>query len=76
MIEGRWLPEWSTIKRFCAELSSEIKKENIALTIVPGAEVALNIDILDLIKGPGPYYINGGKYMLVELPATYSTISG
>lgn len=71
VIEGRWLPEWSTIKRLCAELSRELKKENIALTIIPGAEVALNMDILDLIKGPGPYCINGGKYMLVELPATH-----
>jgi protein-tyrosine phosphatase len=71
VIEGRWLPEWSTIKKLCAELSSELKKESIALTIVPGAEVALNMDILDLIEGPGPYCVNGGKYMLVELPATH-----
>jgi protein-tyrosine phosphatase len=71
VIEGKWLPEWSVIKRLCAELSSELKRENIALTIVPGAEVALNMDILDKIKGPGPYCINGGRYMLVELPATH-----
>lgn len=71
VIEGRWLPEWSTIMRLCAELSSELKKKNIALTIVPGAEVALNMDILDLIAGPGPYCINDGRYMLVELPATH-----
>lgn len=71
VIEGRWLPEWSTIQKLCRELSLELKRENIALTVVPGAEVALNMDILDLIKGPGPYCINGGKYMLVELPATH-----
>lgn len=71
VIEGQWLPEWSTIKRLCAELSSELKKQNIALTVIPGAEVALNMDILDLIEGPGPYCINGGRYMLVELPATH-----
>ncbi|MDF2927774.1 MAG: ywqE [Anaerospora sp.] len=71
VIEGRWLPEWSAIKGLCAEVSSELKQENISLTIVPGAEVALNMDILELIKGPGPYCINGGRYMLVELPATH-----
>lgn len=71
VIEGRWLPEWSTIQKLCDELSQELKRENIALTVIPGAEVALNMDILDLIKGPGPYCINGGKYMLVELPATH-----
>lgn len=71
VIEGEWLPEWSAINRLCAELNSELKRENIALAIVPGAEVALNMDILDKIKGPGPYCINGGRYMLVELPATH-----
>ncbi|TCL36059.1 protein-tyrosine phosphatase [Anaerospora hongkongensis] len=71
VIEGRWLPEWSTIKRLCVELSGELKKKNIVLTIVPGAEVALNMDILNLVEGPGPYCINGGRYMLVELPATH-----
>ncbi|WP_312518509.1 CpsB/CapC family capsule biosynthesis tyrosine phosphatase [Anaerospora sp.] len=71
VIEGQWLPEWSKIQGLCAELRRELKRENIALTIVPGAEVALNMDILNLIKGPGPYCINGGRYMLVELPATH-----
>jgi protein-tyrosine phosphatase len=31
--------------------------------------VFLNWDVLDKIKGPGSYCINGGSYMLVELPA-------
>ncbi|WP_312336651.1 tyrosine-protein phosphatase [Anaerospora hongkongensis] len=71
VIEGRWLPEWSCIQSLCAELSDELKREKIALTIVPGAEVALNMDILNLIEGPGPYCLNGGRYILVELPATH-----
>jgi len=71
VIEGSWLPQWSTIQKLCAELAQELKREKIALTIIPGAEVALNMDILSLIKGPGPYCINGGRYMLVELPATH-----
>lgn len=71
VIEGRWLPEWSCIQSLCAELSRELKREKIALTIVPGAEVALNMDILNLIEGPGQYCLNGGRYMLVELPATH-----
>ncbi len=71
VIEGQWLPEWSTIQELCADLNSQLKREKIALTVIPGAEVALNMDILTLIERPGPYCINGGRYMLVELPATH-----
>jgi len=71
VIEGQWLPEWATIVSLCEELRLSLRRENIALDIIPGAEVALNMDILDLVEGPGPYCINGGNYMLVELPATH-----
>jgi protein-tyrosine phosphatase len=71
VIEGRWLPEWSVITGLCAELNAKLQSENIDLTVVPGAEVALNMDILDWLEGPGPYCINAGKYMLIELPATH-----
>lgn len=71
VIEGQWLPAWDIIVKLCAELNSELKKAQLDLTVIPGAEVALNMDILDLVPGPGPYCINGGKYMLVELPATH-----
>jgi len=71
VIEGKWLPNWDVIVKLCAELNTEFKKEKLNLTVIPGGEVALNMDILELVTGPGPYCINGGKYMLVELPATH-----
>ena len=71
VIEGKWLPDWDVIVKLCAELNTELKKAKLNLTVIPGGEVALNMDILDLVAGPGPYCINGGKYMLVELPATH-----
>lgn len=71
VIEGKWLPDWAVIVKLCAELNTELKKAKLNLMVTPGGEVALNMDILELVTGPGPYCINGGKYMLVELPATH-----
>ena len=60
-------PEWAVICAECLKLNEKIKSEGIALTVVPGAEVALTPELLDKIK-PGEYCLNQGKYMLVELP--------
>lgn len=69
VIEGDWLPDWSGIVDGCSELQAALAQKQIPLTLYPGAEVALSLDILDKISGPGAYCINGGRYMLVELPA-------
>lgn len=69
VIEGRWLPEWTTITRLCEELNQEAANEGIGLTVYPGGEVAIHMDLLDILTAPGPYCFNGGRYMLVELPA-------
>ena len=72
VIEGSWLPEWDEIVTGCHELTQAMKLEGISsLTIYPGAEVAMNMDILDKITGPGKYCINSSQYMLVELPASH-----
>jgi protein-tyrosine phosphatase len=69
VIEGEWLPEWNRITAGCDLLRRLVKKNNLKLEVFPGAEVALHMDILSRISGPGQYCINGGNYLLMELPA-------
>jgi protein-tyrosine phosphatase len=69
VIEGDWLPPWETILASCESLQQEVATAGMKLQLYPGAEVALSLDILSQVTGPGPYCLNGGRYMLVELPA-------
>ncbi|MBP2628348.1 MAG: Protein-tyrosine-phosphatase, partial [Firmicutes bacterium] len=71
VIEGEWLPAWDRILAACDTLRKTAQDTNIDLQIFPGGEVAIYRDILDLLKGPGAYCINNGRYLLVELPATH-----
>ncbi|SDD80518.1 tyrosine-protein phosphatase [Sporomusa acidovorans] len=68
-IEGEWLPSWKQILEGCELLRQEGAKAGLDIPTYPGAEVAIHQDILNIIQGPGPYCLNGGRYMLVELPA-------
>ena len=70
VIEGQWLPMWENILEECKELQQLAATMGLSITVIPGAEVAMGINILQGIKGPGAYCINGGRYMLVELPMT------
>ena len=70
VIEGQWLPEWKTILEECRRLQQMAREEGLPITVVPGAEVAMGMNVLQLMKGPGAYCINEGRYMLVELPMT------
>jgi protein-tyrosine phosphatase len=69
VIEGSWLPSWEEILAKCQALKAAAQAANITIDIYPGAEVAIHLDILDLVTTPGPYCLNGGSYLLVELPA-------
>lgn len=69
IIEGNWLPDWDEILEKYRIINQEAKKAGLTTPVYPGGEVAVNIDLLDIIKGPGPYCINSGGYILVELPA-------
>jgi protein-tyrosine phosphatase len=69
VIEGRWLPTWTVISAACDWLRQNSSKSGLDISIFPGAEVYMSLDILKLIPGPGPYCINNGRYLLVELPA-------
>ena len=68
VMDGTWRPLWEDIIAGCRELQSMVLDAKINLSILPGAEVTLYPDVLELITGAGPYCINGGRYMLVELP--------
>lgn len=70
VIEGEWLPTWDKILIECDRLQRAAQSASIDIRIFPGGEVAIYHDILELLKGPGAYCINGGRYLLVELPAT------
>ena len=69
VIEGDQLPAWEQIVDGCRLLQTEGQKLGLNLPVYPGGEVAIHLDILELVKEPGPYCLNSGRYMLVELPA-------
>ncbi|MGD8399406.1 MAG: hypothetical protein PVH64_00490 [Bacillota bacterium] len=70
VIEGEWLPRWDRIMAGCDALRRLVRQHHLKLSVYPGAEVALKMDLLDeLITGPGPYCINEGRYLLLELPS-------
>lgn len=71
VIEGKWLPTWDKIITECNMLQEVALAAGIKIPIFPGGEIAIHLDILDLLKGPGAYCINSGKYILVELPAAH-----
>jgi protein-tyrosine phosphatase len=71
IIEGKWLPTWERVLAACSMLQDMAQSAGIHIPIFPGGEVAIHLDILNLIKGPGAYCINSGRYMLVELPAAH-----
>ena len=70
VIEGEWLPEWEEIVNSCTKLNTEAREAGISIPIYPGGEVAIHMDLLGRLTMPGSYCLNGGRYMLVELPAT------
>ncbi|GMB01648.1 CpsB/CapC family capsule biosynthesis tyrosine phosphatase [Pelosinus sp. IPA-1] len=71
VIEGKWLPTWDRVIAECNLLRETALAAGIKIPIFPGGEIAIHLDILDLLKGPGAYCINGGQYILLELPAAH-----
>jgi len=69
LFEGNGLIAWKTILDNCESLNVEAQRLSLNITVYPGAEVFLCLDILERIEGPGAYCINNGRYLLVELPS-------
>jgi protein-tyrosine phosphatase len=68
-IRNHWFPKWDTVVSACEHLNQKMQKLKLGIRSYPGAEVFMDMDTLAELTGPGPYCINNGKYMLVELPA-------
>lgn len=71
VMEGEGLPAWDRIVTECNALQQASQEIGLDLRMFPGSEVAIYGDILNILTGPGAYCINGGRYLLVELPSTH-----
>lgn len=69
VIEGGWMPDWGEIVAGCGRLQQSVRQADGKISILPGAEVAMSPGILKRLLGPGAYCINGGRYLLIELPS-------
>jgi len=68
-IEGASHLSWETIKEKTDVLNGNALSAGIPIRVHTGAEIELNLDMLDMIeKGQGDYCLAGSKYILVELP--------
>lgn len=62
------IPDWELIKKKVAELQKEFDAAQISLEIIPGAELFIDLDIMDMAAHQIPTYANMGKFCLIELP--------
>ena len=68
LISGSWQPDWQTILRLTDALNTAATAQQLPIRVHPGAEVAMDWSLLELLQAPGPYCLDGGRYILVELP--------
>ena len=69
VLGGNWTPSWSDIVSKCDQLNQELQTKGLELSLVPGSEFFMDLALLPLVTEPGPYCLNGGRYLLVELPS-------
>lgn len=62
------LPDWGKIQSLTAQLQEEIHQAGIDLKVVPGGELFMDIEIIDMALGQIPTYAGNGRYCLVEFP--------
>ena len=68
LISGSYLPAWDAILTQTSELNRFAAGNGLDVKVHPGAEVAMDWSLLDLLSAPGPYCLGGGRFILVELP--------
>lgn len=68
VIEKAVKPSWDTIKEKTQQLQELAVNEQIDIELCPGAEVQMNWELLPELGEGGAYCLNGGSYLLVELP--------
>jgi len=69
ILSGESCTKWEKIVEDCHNMASLAVERDLNIRLCPGAEVFLDYDLLDILVQPGPYCLNGGKYILIELPA-------
>lgn len=62
------IPDWEKIQNLTADLQKELDRAGIEVTLVPGSELFIDIEILDMPQRLIPTYAANGKYCLIELP--------
>jgi protein-tyrosine phosphatase len=67
-ITGSWLPTWDVILQQVSLLNQYAADACLNIVVYPGAEVAMDWGLLDLLPSPGQYCLGGGRFILVELP--------
>ena len=68
LISGSWQPTWAEILHRTETLNRHAVKTGLGVRVLPGAEVAMDWSLLDLLPTPGPYCLDGGRFILIELP--------
>lgn len=68
VIEPSNAPAWQQILQQVDRLRNYVRDNGLQLELYPGAEVYMNPDLLEFLGADGAYCLNGGRYILVELP--------
>jgi len=62
------IPDWGLVKAKVAELQQAFDENQIPLKLVAGAEIFIDLDILEMDTAEIPTYGDGGKFCLIEFP--------
>lgn len=68
------IPNWSEVKAKVEDLQREFRQAEIDLELVCGAELMMDLDILEMEAKDIPTYGDLGKFALIELPLNQTPI--
>lgn len=63
-----FVADWDAIRLGVENLRERLREENIGITLIPGAELFMDVAIIDMDAEQIPTYGAQGKYCLIELP--------
>jgi protein-tyrosine phosphatase len=70
--DGVYNCERDVICRVWQQLTEEVRKENLDIRIMPGSEIRLNLDLVDLLDAGHLVTLgDGGTFVLLELPPMF-----
>ncbi|HEX9665045.1 MAG TPA: CpsB/CapC family capsule biosynthesis tyrosine phosphatase [Thermodesulfobacteriota bacterium] len=65
---SKWAPESNRIEEMVSELNERLEKKNITLKVLPGMEVGITEDLLELVNNGKVLTLAGGSFLLLETP--------